>query len=141
IELRHNSITTLEPKAFTNFTELGYLGLSYNDINIIHDSTFAGLHKLQTLYLDNNNISIIHDNTFAGLHKLQNLFLNNNQLTDFPNFDPDFELSIANNSWICDCRFSWLRLSNDNLVCASPSKYAGKPLNEIPLEDYCPGEF
>uniref|UniRef100_X2B967 LRRNT domain-containing protein n=1 Tax=Capitella teleta TaxID=283909 RepID=X2B967_CAPTE len=78
ISISGNSITTLGPNAFSNFTELTELDLYSNNISFIHDDAFEGVHKLQQLNLGSNQLADFP--VLRNMPKLTYLYLNNNNI-------------------------------------------------------------
>ncbi len=79
--LSNNQLTTIQPKAFADLTNLDYLYLGENQLTTIQPNAFAGLPNLKDLHLENNQLTTIQPDTFAGLTNLLSLELRNNQLT------------------------------------------------------------
>ncbi|ELU14094.1 hypothetical protein CAPTEDRAFT_78700, partial [Capitella teleta] len=82
IDLSHNSITTLGPNAFRNFTELNVLHLNYNNISFIHDDAFEGVYKLHHLSLSHNQLADFP--VLPNMPKLSRLYLDNNNIRTIP---------------------------------------------------------
>ncbi|ELU12580.1 hypothetical protein CAPTEDRAFT_67305, partial [Capitella teleta] len=111
INLEENSISTIGPAAFSKFTQLNSLDISFNRIGIIHEDAFAGLKNLGRLILFANKIKEIPK--LQGL-ALSELNLHNNSIALIKDGDfhdnlvsPLLYLELAGNMFECDCRVSW----------------------------------
>ncbi|XP_076010340.1 amphoterin-induced protein 2-like [Genypterus blacodes] len=82
--LSWNSISQIDPDAFTITPQLLHLDLSSNQLTVLNSSTFHGLEKLEVLLLFGNQIAQINLGTFSDLRSLQRLYLSRNRVTTFP---------------------------------------------------------
>ncbi|XP_028653491.2 trophoblast glycoprotein b [Erpetoichthys calabaricus] len=119
------------------------LDLSDNQLSFLPGDTFSGLVNLKSLDLRNNSLVSLRKDTFRNL-SLHQLDLRSNALKTLCNStlhsldtQPDIQVQLLDNSWICDCNIedfvAWLRrtdivVDGTSLSCAFPD-----PLRRIPL--------
>ncbi|ELT87739.1 hypothetical protein CAPTEDRAFT_211759 [Capitella teleta] len=131
ISLGDNSITTIGPKAFSNFTELKEVNHFANKISIIHDDAFSGLNKLRALSL-----------TFNGLTEvpiLEGLVLNSLQLGQnrIQLKESDFENVTIKHLEIMNNRI----YGNLSAICKLSETLQVLYLHGNPLEERSPAEL
>ncbi|KAJ8948183.1 hypothetical protein NQ318_010456 [Aromia moschata] len=80
LNLRNNSIETIDLKAFNSMKKLTQLDLSTNQLKIIINNIFSELENLDILSLNRNQIFHVQPEAFSGLINLRYLYLNNNVL-------------------------------------------------------------
>lgn len=80
VSLKHNEITRIPDKAFSNCLKIDFIDLSNNRITEINEKSFLKLNKLTNLQLDFNLISTIHPLAFQSNFMLRTLSLYNNQI-------------------------------------------------------------
>lgn len=81
LDLRQNSIETIDSNSLESFVSIEILVLSSNNINNLHKSCFNWMSKtLETLNLDSNNLTELHSDVFSTLKQLKILNLKNNYL-------------------------------------------------------------
>lgn len=78
--LENSGVSSLEPGAFYNLSNLRLLRLQDNKIQEIRNGVFNGL-PVSEISLKNNNISHIEEAAFDNLTQLQIIYLDNNRLT------------------------------------------------------------
>ncbi|ODM91751.1 Leucine-rich repeats and immunoglobulin-like domains protein 2 [Orchesella cincta] len=87
LNLSHNYIHTLNPKAFDPLTDLRTLDLSHNPIKTLSGTssmTIASMMKLEFLGLANCGIKEMHDGMLHSLNMLSSLDLSGNLFVDVP---------------------------------------------------------
>ncbi len=84
LNLRDESLTTLQTNDFAGLTNLETLNLQDNQLTSLPDGVFDGLSNLQILYLQNNQLASLPADVFDDLVNLQWLYLYQNQLTNLP---------------------------------------------------------
>lgn len=82
--LSWNSISQIDPAAFSITPRLVHLDLSSNQLTVLNSSIFHGLEELEVLLLFGNQIAQIDLGAFSDLLSLQRLYLSRNRLTTFP---------------------------------------------------------
>lgn len=70
IFLRHNSLTRIRKRTFSNLPDLIRLYLGWNQIKDIEDGAFQRLPRLSSLELSNNKLTVIGKYYFQGLQLL-----------------------------------------------------------------------
>jgi Leucine-rich repeat (LRR) protein len=140
----------LEEGDFEDAT-IKFFDISENKISDL--SPLLEISKLEHLSVKNNPLGNLSSadlyNLIQSQPDLTILYVDSCNLTTMPDIrnllKEDFDLTMLDNPWICDCRISWMENTTDigftTLKCAAPSRHAGKLLHGIPLEDYCPGEL
>eukprot|EP00079_Xenopus_tropicalis_P037760 XP_017951531.1 PREDICTED: leucine-rich repeat-containing protein 38 [Xenopus tropicalis] len=111
LDLKNNSLTSLEEGTFSSSSRLLFLDLSYNNLTQLDAGTFKSAEKLIKLYLGNNNLSEVHEAAFESLSSLQVLELHNNNLqslsvTALEALTSLRTIRLDGNPWICDCDFA-----------------------------------
>ncbi|TKR94116.1 hypothetical protein L596_008446 [Steinernema carpocapsae] len=85
LNVASNRITTLQPRAFRNFTRLEKLDISANQLKSIADETFAGLDRLEELNVAGNEISHVDIGVFNEIGRnLVRFDVANNSLQEVP---------------------------------------------------------
>lgn len=77
IDLEHNKIKTIDPKAFNGLVELKNLHLNNNDIESLDENTFSTLNHLGAIHLEFNKFECI-SGKFDFLGKFSRIYLSNN---------------------------------------------------------------
>lgn len=80
LDLSHNRLATIGPRAFYGLAALRTLWLSFNLIDQLDERTFAQLPALKILKLHNNFLKTIEPPLFAGNGALNELTLFNNSI-------------------------------------------------------------
>ncbi|XP_012694978.2 leucine-rich repeat and immunoglobulin-like domain-containing nogo receptor-interacting protein 3a [Clupea harengus] len=80
LDLSENSISVLEPNAFSDMQSLRVLRLRSNQLKLVPMGAFSRLANLTTLDLSDNKIVILLDFTFQDLRSLRNLEVGDNDL-------------------------------------------------------------
>lgn len=80
LELRVNSLTTLEAVTFKPLANLVYLDLGFNWFEAFEPETFASLNRLEYLNLEHNLLKSFDLTLLRGLSKLDELILTFNQI-------------------------------------------------------------
>jgi hypothetical protein len=115
---------------------------------------FQGLSQLQHLDLSSNLITSWSPDVFKGMDKLMFLSLRENRITtlnkdSFEHLTSLRQLIFSNNPFVCDCEMVWYvswildgKISptfqpnmRQNYVCASPEKYKGISILDVPLTE------
>ena len=81
ISFAHNSITVVEPGAFSNASSLNRLSLSHNHISVITTGTFVDMSGLITLDISSNNITVLEYHSFVNLTSLTECLWGGNPIT------------------------------------------------------------
>ena len=84
LRLVRNSLQTLPDRVFSDLSSLERLELGRNDLRTLPDNVFSDLSSLQTLRLESNQLSQLPDRVFSDLSNLQTLNLKNNTLSALP---------------------------------------------------------
>ena len=103
LNLRSNSISSLNGNDFDGLSGLTELSLGFNSLSSLPDGIFDDLSSLEKLNLSANEIGSLDDDVFDALTSLKLLDLSNNQLSSLPDgiFDQLTSLEIlrmSNNS-------------------------------------------
>lgn len=86
LNLSHNNISMLQPKALNGSAALTELDLSYNRIASLPPELFTGLPGLKTIHLQSNLLQTMElEASVAGEHLKQ--------------------LTLEDNPWDCSCKF------------------------------------
>lgn len=106
----HSNLQTIHNSSFFGLRKLEVLHLEFNHIDKLLGSEFTQLNALKELYLQHNQLFFIAENTFANMTDLSILRLDNNRLTNFEVWNLALnthlsDISLAFNSWTCDCGF------------------------------------
>ncbi|GBP79688.1 Leucine-rich repeat neuronal protein 2 [Eumeta japonica] len=120
LDISYNKIRDLGSKNFELNMEMTHLNASHNLLGRLERDTFIGLKRLLDMNLSDNEISSVHSQTFKDLSVLERLDLSNNKLVSF---EPDtFEplsslrmLSLKNNGI--------LDIPSDNLLFVVQLEY------------------
>lgn len=80
LELRVNSLTSLQALTFKPLLNLVYLDLGYNWFESFHQDTFASLHRLVYLNLEHNLLKSFDLILLRGLDQLDELILTFNRI-------------------------------------------------------------
>ncbi|XP_053314314.1 leucine-rich repeat LGI family member 2 [Spea bombifrons] len=143
LSLVNGTFSEIKDRMFSHLPSLQLLLLNSNSFTVIRDDSFAGLFHLEYLFIEGNKVETISKYAFRGLRNLINLSLANNHIKTLPrdvfgDLDSLIELDLRGNMFECDCKakwlFSWLKTTNStvsDVVCAGPSEYQGKKLNEV----------
>ncbi|XP_075714941.1 leucine-rich repeat LGI family member 2 isoform X4 [Rhinoderma darwinii] len=143
LSLVNGTFSEIKDRMFSHLPSLQLLLLNSNSFTVIRDDAFAGLFHLEYLFIEGNKIETISRHAFRGLRDLTHLSLANNHIKTLPrdifsDLDSLIELDLRGNKFECDCKtkwlFSWLKMTNStvsDVVCAGPSEYQHKKLNEI----------
>ena len=75
VYIKHNPITKIEAKVFSNLSECTKLVLGRNEIFHLEPESFDGLTALKSLKLNNNSLEQHHVNIFPGLKSCKYLYL------------------------------------------------------------------
>lgn len=147
--LANNSIKTIERGMLDGMKNLQQLNLRNNSLSEINNATFNSVTMLTTLDLSHNGLTRIDKNAFTPLKKLFWLDLSSNMISSFEK--GTFTNRIANilldgNPFNCDEKLDWFvdyLVRNQvrtflpyqqEVVCASPEKYAGVRLKELMIK-------
>ena len=84
LDLRRQSIASLQSGDFAGLSSLEELWLRDNQLTALPADIFSGLAALETLTLWNNQLESLPGNVFAGLSALQVLQLHSNRLSTLP---------------------------------------------------------
>ncbi|XP_065200545.1 toll-like receptor 6 [Planococcus citri] len=108
--VNNSNIAAIYNYTFSGIGKLITLHLEDNRIKILQGFEFASLVGLKELYLQNNRISAIDSRTFVNLKNLEILRLDGNRIYKFEVWqfiaNPYLiSVSLARNSWSCDCQF------------------------------------
>lgn len=82
LDLNQQNFVFLDRKMFQNFINLNTLNLKYNSINTLESYTFSANKNLEDLDLKNSEIKFINENAFYGLSHLNTIYLDYNLLTE-----------------------------------------------------------
>lgn len=80
LELRVNSLTSLQALTFKHLVSLVYLDLGYNWFESFDQDTFASLHRLEYLNLEHNLLKSFDLTLLRGLGQLDELILTFNRI-------------------------------------------------------------
>ncbi|XP_077367213.1 uncharacterized protein LOC144010672 isoform X1 [Festucalex cinctus] len=96
VNLEHNSIKSIHPRAFSGAKTLALLNLYSNHIKNLPPRGFKDLLNLRFLMLGQNQIGALKPNTFVGMRNLSELDLPENALTVLPSnsFKPLIALKV-----------------------------------------------
>jgi len=61
------TLSSIEPGAFSNMTNLTHLLLHYSGVQTIRNNTFVGAPNVEILWLHNNEIAELEEDAFTGL--------------------------------------------------------------------------
>ncbi|XP_068081116.1 leucine-rich repeat-containing protein 15 [Anabrus simplex] len=103
INLRNNSLQTIEPKAFYGLTKLQFLLLEGNSLTVLHPGTFRFTPNLRYLHADRNrlaNLSLSHNtiNLREGFFSQNNISVLTNDIFSGSSVVQLEELNLENNS-------------------------------------------
>ncbi|XP_075251673.1 uncharacterized protein LOC142344076 [Convolutriloba macropyga] len=123
-----NSIKYLDESSFRGSQYLRKIDFSYNQIAQLGPEVFNGLPYLERVSLAYNKLTFLNWQVF---HRSQN---RENSRT-FQNRN----ISLFGNPWHCNCPLEqvWTKLKSidglhfDAMICASPAKYKGKPIDQV----------
>jgi Leucine-rich repeat (LRR) protein len=82
LQLRNNTISSMDRNAFINLQKLQTLDLANNQLTNVPSEVLQNLSNLLTLNLASNNIMIIPGDAFLGLENLKFLDLSGNRIGD-----------------------------------------------------------
>ncbi|KAM4880979.1 LOW QUALITY PROTEIN: uncharacterized protein FYW23_013735 [Sylvia borin] len=75
LDLTHNQLQLLAPRAFWGLSALAYLDLAHNNVSVLATDVFTGLGNLSTLQLDHNPLQEVAPRAFWSLATLSTLSL------------------------------------------------------------------
>ncbi len=80
LDLSYNQLEHLDNGTFDGLPQLKNLNLKYNRLSSLGDRVFDNLPQLETLYLTNNELSSLSDLIFSSSYGLKFLYLDHNKL-------------------------------------------------------------
>ncbi|RCN28733.1 leucine Rich repeat-containing domain protein [Ancylostoma caninum] len=116
LNLRNNSLTSLDENTFSSLRHLTTLDLAHNNLKKIGKRTFLHQTKLFWLDLSNNQLSSFEEGTFDS--KIANILLDGNRLQCDDSFDWFVRYLVTN-------RVRTFLPFQPEISCAGPEKYAG----------------
>ena len=120
IHLDKNSISTIQPNAFSHLTKCTLLSLSQNHLTNINQQMFSGVTSVKHLFLDGNQIFNIESGAFSSQPNLVDVKLADNDLTVLPadafgaTHPVELRLSLGGNPLICNYRFEWVKKGEED---------------------------
>nr|XP_039266136.1 leucine-rich repeat and immunoglobulin-like domain-containing nogo receptor-interacting protein 2 [Styela clava] len=140
----NTGIKILHRNDFFGLANLRELSLVNIGLHNLQESPFHSNDHLNTLDLSQNELSAFPAHTVFSLFELETLNISHNHLTmlgpiTFENNQQLHLVDVSNNSMICDCDLSWLKLwqlvnmKEHQLIgeCASPHTHAGIQISAI----------
>ena len=120
IHLNNNSISTIQPKAFSHLANCILLSLGQNHLTKISQQMFSGLTSVKYLFLDGNQIFYIQPGAFSSLPNLLDVSLAHNDLTLFTfnvfcvhesacQHPSELHLTLVGNPLVCNWRLVWVK--------------------------------
>ncbi|XP_067118807.1 protein toll-like [Centruroides vittatus] len=88
-----NNLQYLPRNIFRNLINLKVINLSYNNITYLEPEIFKNMVELEVFDISNNKLTKIHE---LGIRNLRKINICKNQLTEFPNFNWNFNLEEVN---------------------------------------------
>ena len=176
LNLGFNQFSTISASVWTNLDSLKHLNLNGNKMKKLDAGMFCGLENVDYLFLRNmpeletigarvfsdlknlsyvdlaynSKLTQIHDDAFQDT-EITSLYLDHSGLTTLSQkvlpFKSLAHLSLANNSWACDCHLRWILDPNtvfnssyvksrvQGLNCSSPTKVMGKLIGSLEISD------
>lgn len=124
--MNNSNVVSLHNRTFNGAPDLRVLHVEHNRLDRLNGGEFESLSRLAELYLNDNRITTVANRSFAPLKSLQVLHLENNRIDEFRPWQQlsagggaaaATSVSLAGNTWLCDCDViidldSWLK-SND----------------------------
>ncbi|XP_041128692.1 leucine-rich repeat-containing protein 38-like [Polyodon spathula] len=139
LDLRNNSLSTIEPGTFSTSSKLVFLDLGQNNLTEIPAGTFLESGSLIKLHLDSNPyLSSISEDAFLGLTSLRELELESNALSSMKvgslsQLSSLKLLRLEDNPWVCNCNFAnlyaWLMANLDRLPRGVDGMQCSLPLD------------
>ncbi|XP_015217983.1 leucine-rich repeat-containing protein 19-like isoform X2 [Lepisosteus oculatus] len=137
--LNNNNISALPGHVFDSLSELKILNIAYNSISRIEPKAFTGLDKLQELYLCHNQLRSLKAEVFANLTSLKILSLQGNRLESLEEGTfttlQQATVNLEDNPWNCTCKLigqlrqlkkHTVKIENQNsTTCVNPKELAG----------------
>ena len=123
IHLNNNSISTIQPNAFSHLTKCAFLSLSQNHLTKINQQMFSALTSVKHLFLEGNQIFHIESGAFSSLPSLVDVKLADNNLILLPaeafgvtasTHPVELRLSLGGNPLICNYRFEWVKKGEED---------------------------
>ncbi|KAK3896157.1 hypothetical protein Pcinc_000177 [Petrolisthes cinctipes] len=152
LHIGQNLFVTLPKHAFRGNRNLRYLFVSkcpylvHLETNVFENN----LNIKEVIITENPELTYIAPGALRSLPELRLLDLNNNNLQHISQYSASWteikEWHLEGNPVSCNCSSAWLRTlllapntTNSSVVCASPPRLAGTPLNETQLSDLACG--
>ena len=82
--LKNQPLRVLSEDAFSNFSLLTQISMSFNKIEIIHTDAFRGMDKVRILFLKYNQLHTVQEGAMDGLVNLKYLDIRNNKKFSMP---------------------------------------------------------
>ena len=130
----YNKITELRAGTFSHLTQCSKLDIRDNSIRTIQEDTFSGMGQLGALFLYYNKITSLQKSMFNGLHSLTYLNIQNNVIETNPDgcfSDLRNKLSaISGIMWLGLSALKRLYLHNKNIATLKPGDLDHLPMLE-----------
>ncbi len=119
LNLKGNSISSIDKETFKNLPDLLVLDISENNLTFLNKEIFSGLHECEEIFLQKNAIIEICPMTFVDLVSLKELDLTGNKLNElekkiFPIttqfLSSTVHLKLHNNSFRC-LNWLWIQIA------------------------------
>ena len=147
LNLSSNQLKSLPSSVFSKLQNLDLLDLNSNQLNFVQRWLLSGLGNLKFLDISNNQITLIHQNALDDAPNLIEIRIHKNKIKTLPNIPFKLEKMYAfNNELVCDCVMSKFlenygnsltTIQNPNyVVCNSPPILKGRPIMNVPIEEY-----
>lgn len=139
LDLRNNTLNSLEPGTLSTSSRLVFLDLGSNNLTGIQSGTFGESRSLIKLRLSNNPyLTMVDKDAFQGLTSLRELELERSGLTGLDvgvlsHLTSLKVLRLEGNPWVCDCNFGklfvWLYQNQHKLSTGLAGMECSLPLD------------
>jgi len=113
LDLSANLLTTVDPGAFRQLSDLRRLDLSRNQLTRLQSDFALHLSAVERLNLSRNSISSVESTSLTGLTRLRHLDLSRNRIQVLPYeletvLAPVEKFDLSENPLYCNCELAWL---------------------------------